>query len=99
MALNDSIAKEVANLRGSLQRETIIALKAGLQKSQAAFDRAIANIEAKDTSLMKKLDDRHKKIESQAKKLFEFDDLKRWVFWGGCVCNVVVLALLVSLLW
>jgi len=67
---------------------------AGLAQNAAAFDKAIANIEAKEAAMLKRLENRHKTIEQRAQAMFDFDIVKQWVFWGGCACNVLVLILL-----
>ena len=98
-ALTDSIERETAKLRSSLLESATKTVSAGLAQNAAMFDRAIANIENKETAMLKRLDNRHKIIERQAREMFDFDRVKQWVFWGGCACNVLVLILLIFVLW
>lgn len=97
-ALTDSIERETAKLKDSLMHSATSAVTLGLSKNAATFDMAIANIENKETAMLKKLDSRHKAIEQRARKMFDFDPVKQRVFWGGCACNVIVLILLVWVL-
>ena len=98
-ALTDSIEREIAKLSGSLLESTTKAVMIGLAQNATAFDRAIANIEAKEAAMLKRIDARHKAIEQRAQEMFDFDRVKQWVFWGGCVCNVIVMILLLFWLW
>jgi K+-transporting ATPase c subunit len=98
-ALTDSIEREIAALRDSLHQSATKAVSAGLAQNATSFDRTIANIEAKEVAMLKRLDNRHKTIEQNIRQLFDFDLLKQWVFWGGCACNVITLLVLLFWLW
>jgi len=76
-------------LRDNLHHSAIKAVSAGLAQNADAFDRAIANIEAKEVVMLKRLDNRHKAIEQRMREMFDFDIVKQWVFWGGCICNAL----------
>jgi len=93
-ALTDSIDQNVESMSANIRLETIAAVTSGLQKSQAAFDKAIASIDTKEAAMLKKMDVRHKTIEQNIRQMFDFDTVKQWVFWGSCICNVLVLILL-----
>jgi hypothetical protein len=81
-------------MTANIKLETISAVTAGLQKSQTSFDKIIANIEAKEAAMLRRLDIRQKAIEKRARQMFEFDSIKQYIFWAGCISNLAMLILL-----
>jgi len=93
-ALTDSIERETEKLKDSLLQSATKSVAAGLAQNIAAFDKAISNIEGKEVAAIKRMGKHLRDFDEQARRLFEFDTIKHWIFWGGCVSNVLVLILL-----
>jgi len=81
-------------LSGSLLQSATKSVTAGLDRNIAAFDKAIRTIEAKEAAAIKKMGSHLRTFDEQVRKLFVFDSIKHYLFWAGCVSNVVILILL-----
>jgi len=81
-------------LADSLLHSATKSVTAGLSKNAAMFDKAIANIEGKETAAIKRMGIHLRAFDEQARKLFVFDSIKQYLFWAGCISNIAILILL-----
>ena len=96
--LQDAISGEIGNLRGEVRENTVQEVKKALQANIEAIQRATKALENQSDELTKVMKRKVEELENSKNSFFKYEGKKIYLFWGGMVCNIITLVLLVCFL-
>jgi isoleucyl-tRNA synthetase len=92
--LNSNLNREIEIMTSNIKTATNETIKSGLQTSINEMNATAQKIADFKNKLEKSTDMHLNEFERKMRRFFAFDDVVKWVFWGGCVANIISLGLL-----
>ena len=92
--LQDAISGEIGSLKDEVKENTVQEVRKALQANIEAIQRATKLLEKQSDTLTSVMKQKIRELEESKNSFFRYEGLKLYLFWGGMVCNILVLLML-----